>query len=73
MILTDTPVKNAHEAKAAKRCAGVKRTTSRKMSRTLVPKKEVKPAKRQNNTEEETCQCLVCDEPFGNISPARSG
>ena len=43
MILTDTPVKNDLEAEDAK----VKRTTSRKVARTLVPKKEVKPAKRQ--------------------------
>ena len=47
MILTDTPVKNAPEAEAAK----VKRTTSRKVARTLVPKKEVKPVKRQKDTE----------------------
>ena len=38
--LTDTPVKNALEAEAAK----VKRTTSRKVARTLVPKKDVKSA-----------------------------
>ena len=47
MILTDTPVKNALEAGASK----VKRTTSRKVARTLVSKKEVKPAKRQKDTE----------------------
>ena len=47
MILTDTPVKNALEAEATK----VKRTTSRKMARTLVPKKEVRPAERQQDTE----------------------
>ena len=41
------PVKNAIEAEAAK----VKRTTSRKVARTLVPKKEVKPAERQKDTE----------------------
>ena len=47
MILTDTTVKNALEAEATK----VKRTTSRKVARTLVPKKEVKPAERQKDTE----------------------
>ena len=47
MILTDTPVRNAREAEAAK----VERTTSRKVARTLVPKKEVKPAKRQKDTQ----------------------
>ena len=36
------------------------------MARTFVPKKEVKSAKRQKDTEEETCQCLGSDEPFGN-------
>ena len=46
-ILTDTPVKNGLEAGASK----VKRTTSRKVARTLVPKKEVKAAKRQKDTE----------------------
>ena len=69
MILTDTPF----ESEAAKRQANVKRTTSRKVSRTLVPKTEVKSAKRQKDTEKEACQCLVCDEPFGNSRPARSG
>ena len=69
MILTDTPVKNALEAGAAKRQAKVKRTTSRKVARTLIPKKEVKSDKRQKDTEEETCQCLVCDEPFGISRP----
>ena len=39
--ISDTPVKNALEAEAAKRQAKVKRTTSRKVARTLVPKKEV--------------------------------
>ena len=73
MFLTDTTAKNAHEAEAAKRCARVKRTTSRKVARTLIPKKVVKSAKRQNNTEEETCQCLACDEQFGNSRPVRSG
>ena len=72
MFLTDTPVKNALE-EAAKRQAKVKRTTSRKVARTLIPKKEVKSAKLQNNTEEEACQCLTCDEPFGNSRPVRSG
>ena len=62
MILTDTPVINALEAEAAK----VKRTTGCTVARTLVPKKELKSAKRQKDTEEETCQCLVSDEPFGN-------
>ena len=65
MILTDTPVNNALEAEAAK----VKRTTGRKVARRFVLKKELKSAKRQKDTEEETCQCLVSDEPFGNISP----
>ena len=64
-ILTDTPVNNALEAEAAK----VRRTTGRMMARTLVPKKELKPAKRQKDTERETCQCLVCDEPFDNSRP----
>ena len=58
-------VKNALEAEALK----VEIITSRKMARTLVPKKEVKSAKRQKETEEETCPCLVCDEPFGNSRP----
>ena len=52
MILTDIPVKTALEAKAAT----MNKTTSRKVARTLVPKKEVKSAKRQKATEEETCQ-----------------
>ena len=73
MILTDTPVKNAVEAEAAQWQSKVKRTTSRKVARTLVPKKEVKSAKRQKDTEEEACQCLVCDEPFANSRPVRSG
>ena len=47
MILTDTPVKNALEAEASK----VKITTSRKVARTLVSKKDVKPAERQKDTE----------------------
>ena len=38
IILTDTSVKNALEAEATK----VERTTSRKIARTLVPKREVK-------------------------------
>ena len=59
------PVKNALEAEAAK----VKRTTDRKVARTLVPTKEVKSAKRQKDTEEETCECLLCDEQFGNSRP----
>ncbi len=62
MILTDTPVKTALEAEAAK----ISKTTSRKVATTLFPKKEVKSAKRQKYTEEEAWQCLVCDEPFGN-------
>ena len=65
MILTDTPVKTALEAEAAK----ISKTTSRKVATTLVPKKEVESAKRQKYTEEETCQCLVCGEPFGNSMP----
>ena len=65
MILTDTPVKTALEAEAAK----ISKTTSRKVATTLVPKKEVTSAKRQKYTEEETCQCLVCGEPFGNSMP----
>ena len=65
MILTDTPVKNALEADTAK----VKRITGHKAARTLAPKKELKSAQRQKDTEEETCQCLVCDEPFGNSRP----
>ena len=51
MILTDTHVINVLEAEAAK----VKRTTGRKVARTLVPKKELESAKRQKDTEEETC------------------
>ena len=39
------------------------------MARTFVLKKELKSAKRQKDTEEETCQCLVSDEPFDKISP----
>ena len=62
MILTDIPVINASERKQAK----VKRTTGRIVARTFVLKKELKSAKRQKDTEEETCQCLVSDEPFGN-------
>ena len=50
MNLTDTPVHNDLDAEAAE----VKRTTGRKVTRTLVPKKELKSAKRQNDTEEET-------------------
>ena len=69
MILTDTPVKNAHEAEAAKRKTKVKGPTSRKVARTLAPKKQVKAAKRPKATEEDACQCLVCDEPFGNSRP----
>ena len=65
MILTDTPVINAIEAETGE----VKRTTGRTAARTFVLKKELKSAKRQKDTEEETCQCLVSDEPFGNISP----
>ena len=65
MILTDTPVQTALEAEAAK----MNKTTIRKVARALVPKKEVKSAKRQKDIEEETCQCLVCDEPFGNSRP----
>ena len=49
--------------------AKVKRTTGRTVARTFVLKKELKSVKRQKDTEEETCQCLVSDEPFGNISP----
>ena len=69
MILTDTPVKNALEAEAAKRKTKVKGPTSRKVARTLAPKKQVKAAKRPKATEEDACQCLVCDEPFGNSRP----
>ena len=69
MILTDTPVKNALEAEAAKRKTKVKGPTSRKVVRTLAPKKQVKAAKRPKATEEDACQCLVCDEPFGNSRP----
>ena len=54
MILTDTPVNNDLDAETAK----VRRTTGRKVARTLVPKKELKSAKRQKDTEEETCQFL---------------
>ena len=69
MILTDTPVKNALEAEAAKRKTKVQGPTSRKVARTLAPKKQVKAAKRPKATEEDACQCLVCDEPFGNSRP----
>ena len=62
MILTETPVINGLEAEDAK----VKRTTGCTVARTFVPKKGVKSAKRQKETEEETSQCLVSDEPFGN-------
>ena len=62
MILTETPVINGLDAEDA----NVKRTTGWTVARTFVPKKEVKSAKRQKETEEETSQCLVCDEPFGN-------
>ena len=44
MTLTDTPVKTALEAEAAK----MNKPTNHKVARTLVPKKEVKSAKRQN-------------------------
>ena len=48
----------------------MKITTGRTVARMFVPKKELKSAKRQKDTEEETCQCLVSDESFvGNISP----
>ena len=63
MILTDTPVNNDLEAEAAK----VKRTTSRKVARTLVPKKELESAKRQKVTEEETCQYLVAQAEIDNV------
>ena len=69
MILTDTPVKNALEAEAAKRKTKVKGPTSRKVARTLAPKKQVKAAKRPKATDEDACQCLVCDEPLGNSRP----
>ena len=69
MILTYTPVKNALEAEAAKRKTKVKGPTSRKVARMLAPKKQVKAAKRPKATEEDACQCLVCDEPFGNSRP----
>ena len=52
MILTDTPVQTALETEIAK----MNKTTSRKVARTLVPKKEVKSAKRQKYTEEEKQQ-----------------
>ena len=52
MILTDTAVISAFEAEHPK----VKRTTGCTMARTLVPKKELKSAKRQKDTDEETCQ-----------------
>ena len=66
MILTDTPVINALEAEAA----NVKGTTGCTVARTFVPKKELNSTtKRQKDTEEETCQCLVSDEPFGNSRP----
>ena len=48
----------------------MKRTTGCTVARTLVPKKELKSAKRQKDIGEETCQCLVSDEPFDN---SRSG
>ena len=67
MILTDTTV-HALGAEAAKRQLKMKRTTSRKVHGENVPKKEVKSVKRQKDTEE-TCQCLVWDEPFGNNKP----
>ena len=65
MSLTDTHVINALEAEAAK----MKRTTGCTVARTFVPKKELKSAKRQKDSEEETCQCLVSDEPFDNSRP----
>ena len=46
-------LKNALEAEAS----AVKIITSRTVARTLVPKKEVKPAKQQKYTEDGTCQC----------------
>ena len=52
MILTDTHVINAFEAEAAK----AKWTTGCTVARTFVPKKELKWAKRQKDTEEETYQ-----------------
>ena len=42
----------------------MKRTTGRTVARTFVVPKELKSAKRQKDTEEDTCQCLVSDEPF---------
>ena len=65
MILTDTPVINALKAEASK----VKRTTGCTVARMFVPKKELQSTKRQKDTEEETCQCLVSVEPFGNRRP----
>ena len=73
MFPTDTTAKNALEAEAAQRQAKVKIITSRKVARTLIPKKEVKSAKRQKGTEEEACQCLVCDEPMASAGRVRSG
>ena len=49
--------------------ARVKRTTGRTVARTFVLKKELNSAKRQKDTEEETCQCLVSDKQFGNSRP----
>ena len=64
MSPADTHVINALEAEAAK----VKRTTCCTVTRTFIPKKKLKSAKRQKDIGEETCQCLVSDEPFDNSS-----
>ena len=67
MSLTDTH--NALEAEAAK----VKITTGCTVARTFVPKKELKSAKRQKYSEEDTCQCLVSNELFDNSRRVKSG
>ena len=69
MSPTDTHVINALEAEAAK----VKRTTCCTVARTFIPKKKLKSAKRQKDLGEETCQCLVSDEPFDNSRRVKSG
>ena len=65
MIQTDAPVINAFEAEPRRLEEPPVGCT---VGRTFVPKK-LKSAKRQKDTEEETCQCLVSDEPFGNSRP----
>ena len=53
--------------------AKVTRTTGRKVARTLVPKKELKSAKRQKDKVEETCQCFFLTNRLATAGRVRSG